>query len=293
MPAQTARTHHPPLIRAKIVEFLEPVIAFAGTEPVQAALNDEAALTLLDLIAAYDVARHAQTILFSTAQALALKPALERFGEELTEYRLPFPATLLQFTEPIAEAQLLPYAEELPFPLSVQPGEDTILALLLSQAENEAGQTINTAAFWFRSQSVNRVAWVNDQRAHLRLPDAHLPDAEGRLANKVTLRNLAIACIAYINCENIALERHAADAKVNRSRISKGRKPFDDYYLCRLRTTRGLEADEPTSLGNGPGHRFDVRAHFRRLPNGKLTWVRAHQRGLAYELYVPSVRKAG
>jgi hypothetical protein len=64
-----------------------------------------------------------------------------------------------------------------------------------------------------------------------------LPDAEGRLANKVTLRNLAIACIACINCENI------------------------------------------------------VRAHFRRLPNGKLTWVRAHQRGLAYELYVPSVRK--
>lgn len=35
------------------------------------------------------------------------------------------------------------------------------------------------------------------------------------------------------------------------------------------------------------------RAHFRRLPDGRLIWARPHQRGLAHELYVPSVRKVG
>jgi hypothetical protein len=40
------------------------------------------------------------------------------------------------------------------------------------------------------------------------------------------------------------------------------------------------------------GFRYDVRGHFRRLPDGKLTWVRAHQQGLAHELYKPKVYKA-
>ena len=34
-----------------------------------------------------------------------------------------------------------------------------------------------------------------------------------------------------------------------------------------------------------------VRSHFRRLPDGRLTWVRAHQPALMHELYVQSVRK--
>lgn len=237
------------------------------------------------------MALHARTILFATAQALALTPALDRFTEQILEYRLPFPYTLLQFTEPIGESQLLPYPLETDGPPDALPGEDRILALLLSQTETADGALLNTAGAWFQSKSVNRVTWHDDPTVHLQLPGPDLPDAAHRLANKVTLRNLAIACIAYINCENIALEHHPADAKVNRSRESKGKKPFDDYYLCRLVTRREQEGGETTGAGSGPGHRFDVRGHFRRLPGGRLTWVRPHQRGLAHELYVPSVRK--
>jgi len=48
------------------------------------------------------------------------------------------------------------------------------------------------------------------------------------------------------------------------------------------------------SRGQGSRHaiRYDVRGHFRRLAGGKTTWVRAHQRGLSNELYVPKVYKA-
>jgi hypothetical protein len=293
MPTPPARTHHPPLIRSKIDEMLAPLTVYASDPRQRAQLPPADALAILDLIAAYSVAQHAQTILFSTAQALALKPALERFGEDLLEYRLPFPFTLIQFSAPIAEAQLLPYPEELPGPFAAETGADKILALLLSQSEDQQGQLLNSAGAWFQSGAVNRITWVNEQQAHLRLPQPDLPDAAERLANKARLRNLAIACIAYINCENITLERQTADAKVNRSRVSKGKKPFDDYYLCRLRTARGQEEDEAGESGGGPSYRFDVRGYFRRLPNGKLIWVRPHQRGLAHELYVPAVRKVG
>jgi hypothetical protein len=284
------RRTRPHLIRTRIVEMLAPLVERTD-ERMLNRLPRADALSVYDLIAAYRVARQAHTILFSTEQALALLPALERFTAALAHHHLPFPATILQFTTPIAEADLLPYPEVLPDPVAAATTDDHILALLLSQEEAEDGTLLNTAGAWFQSGAVNRVAWPNDPHAHLELPDPDLPDAAGRLANKQALRALAIACIAYINCENITLAHQPADAKLNRSRISKGKKPFDDYHLCRLVTRRGQEGGEPAEAGHGPGHRFDVRGHFRRLPNGKLTWVRAHQRGLAHELYVPSVQK--
>lgn len=283
-----ARSSRPPLIRARIVEMLGPLVARASEWPLSQ-LSRADVLSMYDLVATYQLACQARTILFSTEQALALLPALDRFTAALAEHRLPFPVTLLQFTTPIAEADLLPYPEILPDPVAV--ADDRILALLLSQDETQEGALLNTAGAWFQSGAVNRVAWPDDPHAHLRLPDPDAPNADHRLANKIALRALAIACIAYINCENITLDHHPADAKLNRSRVSKGKKPFDDYYVCRLVTRRGQEGSEPTKGGSGPGHRFDVRGHFRRLPDGRLTWVRAHQRGLVHELYVPSVRK--
>jgi hypothetical protein len=287
----TDRRNRPHLIRADIAAILAPLVERAGHPALLRQLDATGTIELADLVSTYMVAQHAQTILFATAQALALKPALDRFAEQVLEYRLPFPSTLLQFTEPIGESQLLPYPLEVEAPPDAVPGEDRILALLLTQTTGEDGRLLNTAGAWFQSKSVSRVTWYDDPHAHLELPDPDLPDAAGRLANKQALRALAIACIAYINCENITLAHQPADAKLNRSRISKGKKPFDDYYLCRLVTRRGQEGGESAEAGHSPGHRFDVRGHFRRLPNGKLTWVRAHQRGLAHELYVPSVRK--
>ena len=97
---------------------------------------------------------------------------------------------------------------------------------------------------------------------------------------------VAIACIGYINCENIYLHREDVPDKVNRKREAKGKSKLEPYYVCRI---RGLNYDSNGTTGEGSAHgfRYDVRGHFRRLTTGKTTWVRAHQRGLANELYVP------
>ena len=79
--------------------------------------------------------------------------------------------------------------------------------------------------------------------------------------------------------------------KVNRKRAREGKKVLEDFYLCRIRKTKG-ETHE-TGQGSTHGYRYDVMGHFRRLPDGRLTWVRAHQRGVEHELYKPKVYKAG
>jgi hypothetical protein len=140
----------------------------------------------MHLVATYQLACQARHDLFSTEQALALLPALDRFTAALAEHRLPFPVTLLQFTTPIAEADLLPYPEILPDPVAV--ADDRILALLLSQDETQEGALLNTAGAWFQSGAVNRVAWPDDPHADLRLPDPDAPNADHRLANKIALR---------------------------------------------------------------------------------------------------------
>ena len=45
-----------------------------------------------------------QTILFPADQALALRPAFERFAEGV-DYRLPFECVILQFDRPIPERE--------------------------------------------------------------------------------------------------------------------------------------------------------------------------------------------
>jgi hypothetical protein len=249
MPMHTDRRNRPHLIRADIVALLAPLAEPLAGSALLRRLDESGRIEFADLLSTYSVAQTAQTILFSTAQALALVPALERFTEHIEEYRLPFPCTLLQFTEPFGESQLLPYPLDDDTPPTAQPGEDRILALLLSQHETAEGTLLHTAGAWFQSKSVSRVVW-SDGDIPPHTADHDRPDAAQRLANKVRLRNLAIACIAYIHCENITLERQAADAKLNRSRLSKGKKPFDDYYLCRLVTPPGGVVLDPF-MGSG------------------------------------------
>ena len=52
-------------------------VARAGDLRFQAQLSSKDKTEVVDLLSTYSVARHARTILFSTEQALALKPALE------------------------------------------------------------------------------------------------------------------------------------------------------------------------------------------------------------------------
>jgi hypothetical protein len=282
-----APNSRPRILRQDIIDLLAPLqelAAYASPDPVEQA-------SLIDLGVTLTVAREAKVILFDTEQALALKPALDRFAENLSEYRLPFPSVMLQFSTPIPEVALLPSAEQTAEMRQMGIAEDQILALLLGQEEDEAGRLVNSASAWFASTTANRVSWRDDERAHLRMLPQVGRASEDAQRNKAQIRNLAIACIAYINCENITLEVQAVAEKINRKRAREGKRVLEDYYVCRLRPSRG-ESAEGETLAQTHGFRYDVRGHFRRLPDGKLTWVRAHQRGLAHELYKPKVYKA-
>lgn len=101
-------------------------------------------------------------------------------------------------------------------------------------------------------------------------------------------RKLANACIGYINCENIYLQKEGeVPAKVNRKREQQGKKILEPYYVCRIRGVQYDSNGEPTGEGTHHGFRYDVRGHFCKLTSGKTTWVRPHQRGLQNELYIP------
>lgn len=240
-----------------------------------------------DTIATLGMLEPAQVVLFDSEQALALVPAIRRFSEQL-DFRLPFPSVMFQFSAPIPETDIL--AQE-------KQESDRILALVVSQTENG----INNASVWFESTAVNRAQWENESVSPLRITPtmeeddsdlllfADIPTpAEIKIRNKEIIRLLACAMVAYINCENITLERQAVDEKINRKRAAKGKRELTPYYTVKLRGVR-YESEEGVTPGRHVSFRFDVRGHFRRLESGKLTWVRAHQRGLRHERYIPKV----
>lgn len=232
-----------------------------------------------DTLATLFMLEDARVIVFSSEQALALVPAVRRFAEQL-DFRLPFPSVMFQFSEPIPETDIL--AQE-------KYSADKIQALIVTQTESG----INNASIWFESTAVNRAQWANESVTPLRIDptsveteDADLivtedlTPAEVKIRNKEIIRLLAVAMVAYINCENIELTRQAVDEKVNRKRAAKGKKPLEAYYVTKI---RGVQYDaEGNESGRHVGFMFPVRGHFRRLDDGRLTWVRAHFRGLAH-----------
>lgn len=242
-----------------------------------------------DTIATLHMLEDAHVIIFDSEQALALVPAVRRFADDL-DFRLPFPSVMFQFSEPIPETDILKQEKDEP---------DRILVLVVSQTEND----INNASVWFESTSVNRAQWANESVTPLCISPTADEDeetdlllfvdkptlAEIKIRNKEIVRLLACAMVAYINCENITLERQAVDEKVNRKRQSKGKRPLEPYYTVRVRGVRYDDNAQSGRTGRHVGFRFDVRGHFRRLDDGRLTWVRAHQRGVQHERYIPKV----
>ena len=95
-------------------------------------------------------------------------------------------------------------------------------------------------------------------------------------------------CLAYINSPGIELEKVSTPEKVNRKRAREGKRVLEDYYICALAKGR-RHASEGEPTGRHVSFRFDVAGHFRRAPDGRTIWIRAHQRGLANERYRPKV----
>lgn len=274
------------IIKSEIMETLRAYEQMTQTEVagrISIKVNDH-----IDTIATLRMLEDAQVILFNAEQALMLVPAIRRFAEQL-DFRLPFPAILFQFSEPIAETDLLAQEKE---------EADRILGMVVSQTETG----INNAAVWFESTAVNRAQWENESVTPLRIDPRvieteidrdllimdHLTPADIKIRNKEIIRLLACALVAYINCENITLERQAVEEKKNRKRAAKGKRVLEPYYTVKIRGTQ-YERGERGETGRQVSFRFDVRGHFRRMENGKLTWVRPHQRGVQHEMYVPKV----
>lgn len=234
----------------------------------------------------------AKTIIVPAEQALALMPAAKRFEDHL-DFHLPFECCVFQFDQPIPEEKMLHRERE---------EADEVMALVVVQYEG-----VNSATAWFKSTAVNRVAWNNAPTSDFRfsptafeimedksdiLLGVSLTPAEVKMRNKETLRLLACAIVAYINCENVTIEKgEEVPEKVNRKREKEGKRRIDPYYVVKIRHEK-VEGGGSTGLGTKHSFRYDVRGHFRRMADGKLTWVRAHQRGLSHEFYVPNVYKA-
>lgn len=233
----------------------------------------------------------AKTIIVPAEQALALLPAAKRFEEHL-DFHLPFECCVFQFDQPIPEEKMLHRERE---------EADEVMALVVVQYEG-----VNSATAWFKSTAVNRVAWDNAPTSDFRfsptafeimedesdvLLGVSLTPAEVKMRNKETLRLLACAIVAYINCENVTIEKgEDVPEKVNRKREKEGKRRIDPYYVVKIRHEK-VESGGGTGTGTKHSFRYDVRGHFRRMADGKLTWVRAHQRGLSHEFYVPNVYK--
>ena len=190
------------------------------------------------------------------------------------DYRLPFQSIWIQFNR---EINILEVEDP--------TGPDNV-ALLLTQNEEEDRAT-NAVVSIGESVDIEYVIWTNHDSEQMRIKTW---EYEGCIENASKYRLLAAACVQYINCENVYLESvGGAPEKVNRKREAKGKRRLEPYYVCRI---RGVSYDKSDTSGTGSKHgiRYDVRGHFRRL-EGKTIWVRAHQRGLANELYIPKVYK--
>lgn len=243
--------------------------------------------------------KRAQTVVFSTEQAMVFMGVAKSYTDSL-DYRLPFPFTFLQFTSPLP----------VDVPMFDQIRTDNIAYIMLAQSEmtrdmydelnkdwksdpyllidiapNLRPGILNNAIIIYKDMDLTRFGWLSDDHNELMVND------EGVAYDYwVELKRLCIACIGYINCENVYLEKQGeVPESVNRKREAKGKSRLEPYYVCRI---KGVQHDgHATGTGAKHGIRYDVRGHFRRLETGKTIWVRPHQRGLQNELYVPKVYK--
>lgn len=228
----------------------------------------------------------AKVVVFPAEQAEVFMDAIGKVDFNMN-YKLPFPITLLQFSEPI----LSDLREDHGVLARGQVG-----ALLLSQEIGSDGFSMNLG--FLIEKSLYRFRpffWEEDGDdllpSHPQKTESGETVSASQIVERMTMidiKNLAIACIGYINCENVYLHPvESASESINAKRERKGKSRLEPYYVCRIRGVQYDSAGNPTGEGAKHGIRYDVRGHFRRMTNGKTTWVRPHQRGLANELYVP------
>lgn len=220
----------------------------------------------------YNTAKQSQVIVFDSEQVKVFWGLIcsGKFLESV-DYRLPFPDVWLQFSGNVV-------LDDTGTELMPDLGN---VALLLTQQDTGANRVL---AVHEENDDVD-IIWNSSDPSNMVSFNSYFGDGFPEIAEQY--RALAIACIAYINCENVYLHREATPERVNAKRERKGKSRLEPYYVCRIRGVQYDSAGNPTGEGAKHGIRYDVRGHFRRMTNGRTTWVRPHQRGLTNDLYVP------
>lgn len=241
----------------------------------------------IDFGAAAWIAERSQTFLFDADQVLQFLRSIDRRLSP-GDYHAPFKHMAFQFSRGI---------EERLFTTGLKPEgsieeNDTITAILLSipdPDENPRWTFINIVAY-YASTSLNRVQLPLHGDGTIEYKPINGDGGEVRRQDKQRLANLAMLLLAYIDTPGMQIEHVQTPERVNRKRERDGKRVLPDYYVCRWnapkRTTGGTIA---TGTGSHHSFRYDVAGHFRRLPDGKTIWIRAHQRGLEHETYKPKV----
>lgn len=246
------------------------------------------------------IAQNAQSVLFSSAQAEVFSRLDQPYSDSL-DFRLPFSNLFLQFDKPIHteytkrfprdfdRGSLLAVAirqechtrEELKKQMAI----DSLYGRKSLALPDEGDEIfINMLSLVYEDMGTEHIRWASGGEQQFSFDDKTRVDAV------LHWENVVIACIGYINCENVFLEKaFTVPEAVNRKREAKGKSRLEPYYVCRI---KGVQHDSHAG-GEGSKHgiRYDVRGHFRRLDTGKTIWVRPHQRGLQNELYIPKVYK--
>jgi len=253
---------------------------------------------------AYKMANLSKTILFPAEQVEVFISLLGKRFDIPLEYKLPFQNTLIEFTSPVEITGIYGTRRSLGFLLEQQVsdeqarkkgleairyaddvfGFDSRPTLNLDYSKNDT-ITINAALVFYEDLSGEQIAWTSQNPDGLETCEDWDESTESHMKQ---IKRLILACIGYINCENIYLQKEGeVSAAINAKRERKGKSRLEPYYVCRIRGVQYDSQGYEKGAGVKHGIRYDVRGHFRHLATGKTTWVRAHQRGLQNELYVP------
>lgn len=269
-------------------------------------INDESRLEAgaLECFTMARIASKSQAIVFRSQQAEVFTKINESYVESI-DYRLPFENVLLLFDSPVVTKY------ELRTPNDFDRGN--LLAIGMFQKEftrdewfklldkgtsgsylmPEDGEYLqaikgdavvsNQLCFLYGDWGCEYINWLGGNKQEWL---GSVDDV--RKSMMLLWKNLAIACIGYINCENIYLHKEGEVSEaINVKRERKGKSKLEPYYVCRIRGVQYDSDGYEKGAGVKHGIRYDVRGHFRRLETGKTIWVRPHQRGLQNELYVP------
>lgn len=282
-----------------IVEGKKYTIPYRDPSDLYGRANDMAMLV--------DIVENSKTIVFNNIQAEIFTHVNQEYFGAL-DFRLPFQKVFLQFSEPIVidyklrshddidRGKLIAVALDQTTLKKEQVEEDKKKAEI-NHAKYGLGPAkfynfdfdgndeivLNRAIFLYEDWGIDRIAWQSSGT------DENFVELDQARFDAISLwKNVVIACIGYINCENIYLQIEGqVPDKVNAKRERKGKSKLEPYYVCRIRGVQYNSDGSEKGTGSKQSIRYDVRGHFRRYESGKTTWVRAHQRGLTNELYVP------